>query len=112
MCHTTDVALRPVRLCAADVRLTNVHGAVHVGAALLENPELDKYAGRVSESVEGRWTIAAIEESVPVPVLSDALYERFSSRARAEFANRMLSALHLEFGGHEDGRRLRRAGPE
>ena len=72
-------------------------------AALLENPELDKYAGRVSDSGEGRWTIAAaIEESIPAPVLSAALYERFSSRASADFANRMLSALRFEFGGHEE----------
>src|SRR5579863_5581930 len=69
--------------------------------ALLENPGLEKFAGRVSDSGEGRWTIrAAIDESVPAPVLSAALYERFSSRGEAEFADKVLSALRYEFGGH------------
>lgn len=71
--------------------------------ALLESPDLEKYAGRVSDSGEGRWTIAAaIEESIPAPVLSTALYERFSSRSNAEFADRVLSALRFEFGGHNE----------
>jgi len=70
-------------------------------AALVDSPELDGYAGRVSDSGEGRWTIkAAIDESVPAPVLSAALYERFTSRGEAEFANRLLSAMRHAFGGH------------
>ena len=69
--------------------------------ALAASPDLEGYAGRVSDSGEGRWTLlAAIDESVPVPVLSAALYERFSSRGEAEFANRVLSAMRHAFGGH------------
>ena len=69
--------------------------------ALLENPELSEFSGRVSDSGEGRWTIrAAIEEGVPAHVLTAALYERFSSRGEADFANRLLSAMRFEFGGH------------
>jgi 6-phosphogluconate dehydrogenase len=69
--------------------------------ALLEDPALSGFAGRVSDSGEGRWTIkAAIDEAVPVPVLATALYERFSSRGEAEFQNRLLSAMRYEFGGH------------
>jgi 6-phosphogluconate dehydrogenase len=69
--------------------------------ALADSPELEGYAGRVSDSGEGRWTLlAAIDESVPVPVLSAALYERFTSRGEAEFANRVLSAMRHAFGGH------------
>ena len=71
--------------------------------ALIDNPDLAKFAGRVSDSGEGRWTVmAAIDESVPAPVLSAALYERFSSRGEADFADRVLSALRYEFGGHEE----------
>jgi 6-phosphogluconate dehydrogenase len=71
--------------------------------ALLDSPDLEKFAGRVSDSGEGRWTVtAAIDESVPAPVLSAALYERFSSRGEADFANRLLSALRYQFGGHEE----------
>jgi 6-phosphogluconate dehydrogenase len=70
-------------------------------AALLKSPRLDQFTGRVSDSGEGRWTVnAAIDEAVPVPVLSAALFERFSSRGEADFADRLLSALRLEFGGH------------
>ena len=70
-------------------------------SALLKSPTLNDFSGRVSDSGEGRWTInAAIDESVPVPVLSSALFERFSSRGEAEFANKLLSALRFEFGGH------------
>jgi 6-phosphogluconate dehydrogenase len=70
-------------------------------AALLEDPALARFAGRVSDSGEGRWTIkAAIDEAVPVPVLSTALYQRFSSRSGAEFQNRLLSAMRYQFGGH------------
>ena len=68
---------------------------------LLKDPSLKSYAGRVSDSGEGRWTIkAAIDEAVPVSVLSAALYERFSSRGDADFADRVLSAMRHEFGGH------------
>jgi len=70
-------------------------------AALMENPDLSNFAGRVSDSGEGRWTIkAAIDEGVPAHVLSAALYERFSSRGEAEFADKLLSAMRYEFGGH------------
>jgi 6-phosphogluconate dehydrogenase len=69
--------------------------------ALLRDPQLSDYDGRVSDSGEGRWTLqAAIDEAVPVPVLSAALYQRFSSRGEAEFANQLLSAMRHEFGGH------------
>ena len=69
--------------------------------SLLESPDLAKFAGRVSDSGEGRWTIkAAIDESVPAPVLSAALYERFSSRGEDDFADKLLSALRYQFGGH------------
>jgi len=71
--------------------------------ALLESPDLGKFAGRVSDSGEGRWTImAAVDEAVPAPVLSAALYERFGSRGEADFADKMLSALRYEFGGHQE----------
>jgi 6-phosphogluconate dehydrogenase len=71
--------------------------------ALAEDGRLDRFAGRVSDSGEGRWTIeAAIDESVPVPVLAAALFERFSSRGEADFANKVLSAMRLEFGGHTE----------
>ena len=70
-------------------------------AALLEDPQMSRFSGRVSDSGEGRWTIkAAIDEAVPVPVLSSALYERFSSRGEADFADKLLSAMRYEFGGH------------
>jgi 6-phosphogluconate dehydrogenase len=70
-------------------------------AALLNDPTLSKFAGRVSDSGEGRWTIkAAIDEAVPVPVLTASLYERFSSRGEADFADKLLSAMRYEFGGH------------
>src|SRR5437879_9215335 len=69
--------------------------------ALVADPALTKFAGRVSDSGEGRWTIkAAIDEAVPVHVLTAALYERFSSRGEADFANRLLSAMRYQFGGH------------
>ncbi len=69
--------------------------------ALIEDPTLSKFAGHVSDSGEGRWTIkAAIDEAVPAPVLTAALYERFSSRGEADFANKLLSAMRFQFGGH------------
>ncbi len=71
--------------------------------SLLDSPDLAKFTGRVSDSGEGRWTItAAIDESVPAPVLSAALYERFSSRGEDTFADKLLSALRFQFGGHEE----------
>jgi 6-phosphogluconate dehydrogenase len=70
-------------------------------SALLKDPALSKFAGRVSDSGEGRWTIkAAIDEGVPVPVLTTALYERFSSRGEADYQDKLLSAMRFEFGGH------------
>ena len=73
--------------------------------ALLQDPTLSKFAGRVSDSGEGRWTIkAAIDEAVPVPVLTASLYERFSSRGDAQFINQLLSAMRYEFGGHLEKR--------
>jgi 6-phosphogluconate dehydrogenase len=71
--------------------------------ALLESPDLSGFAGRVSDSGEGRWTIAAaVDESVPAPVLSAALFQRFSSRGEADFADKLLSALRYQFGGHQE----------
>jgi len=71
--------------------------------ALLKDPALSKFAGRVSDSGEGRWTIkAAIDEAVPAPVLTTALYARFSSRGSADFQDKLLSAMRYEFGGHEE----------
>jgi 6-phosphogluconate dehydrogenase len=70
-------------------------------SALLEDPKLSNFAGRVADSGEGRWTIkAAIDEAVPAHVLTAALYERFSSRGEADFADKLLSAMRYEFGGH------------
>src|SRR5580693_7785864 len=69
--------------------------------ALLKDPGLSKFSGHVSDSGEGRWTIkAAIDEGVPVPVLTTSLYERFSSRGEADFQDKLLSAMRFEFGGH------------
>jgi 6-phosphogluconate dehydrogenase len=69
--------------------------------ALHQSPMLEDYAGRVSDSGEGRWTVqAAVEEGVPVPVLSASLFDRFSSRGEVEFGNRVLSAMRNAFGGH------------
>jgi 6-phosphogluconate dehydrogenase len=71
--------------------------------ALAESPGLDDFGGFVSDSGEGRWTVlAAVEEGVPVPVLSSALYERFSSRGEAQYADKLLSAMRKEFGGHAE----------
>ncbi len=70
-------------------------------ASLVKDPALSQFAGRVSDSGEGRWTIkAAIDEAVPVPVLTMALYERFSSRGEADFQDKLLSAMRYQFGGH------------
>ncbi len=72
-------------------------------SALLTDPALSAFAGRVSDSGEGRWTIkAAIDEAVPAPVLTTALYERFSSRGESDFADKVLSAMRYAFGGHQE----------
>ena len=72
-------------------------------AALLDSPDLEGFSGRVSDSGEGRWTAqAAIDEGVPVAVLSAALFERFTSRGDADFADKLLSAMRYQFGGHEE----------
>jgi 6-phosphogluconate dehydrogenase len=69
--------------------------------ALVEDPELKQFEGRVSDSGEGRWTIkAAIDEAVPAPVLSAALYQRFSSRGESDYQDKLLSAMRFQFGGH------------
>jgi 6-phosphogluconate dehydrogenase len=71
--------------------------------ALSENPKLDEFTGRVSDSGEGRWTVlAAVDVSAPADILSTALFNRFSSRSEDEFANRLLSAMRKEFGGHAE----------
>jgi 6-phosphogluconate dehydrogenase len=71
--------------------------------ALVEDPQLGGFAGRVSDSGEGRWTLkAAIDQAVPAPVLSAALYSRFASRGEADFQNRVLSAMRFQFGGHHE----------
>lgn len=72
-------------------------------AAMLDNPDLSEFAGHVSDSGEGRWTIqAAIDEGVPVSVISSALFGRFESRGESDYANRQLSALRKQFGGHDE----------
>lgn len=72
-------------------------------AALRDNPELSNFAGRVSDSGEGRWTVqAAVDEGIPAPVISAALYARFSSRGNEEYGDRLLSAMRYEFGGHKE----------
>jgi 6-phosphogluconate dehydrogenase len=69
--------------------------------SLLDQPAFEKFSGRVSDSGEGRWTInAAVDESTPVPVLSAALFQRFDSRGESDFANKLLSAMRFQFGGH------------
>jgi len=70
-------------------------------ASLVKDPDLSQFSGRVSDSGEGRWTVkAAIDEAVPIPVLSAALYQRFASRGEADYADRILSAMRFGFGGH------------
>ncbi len=114
--HAVDAETTPLRnpkLYQYDFNLTDVaevwrRGSVVaswlldlIADALLGDPELKKFAGRVSDSGEGRWTIdAAIDEGVPAHVLTAALYERFSSRGAADFADKLLSAMRYEFGGH------------
>jgi 6-phosphogluconate dehydrogenase len=114
--HTVDAETTPLRnpkLYQYDFNLTDVaevwrRGSVIaswlldlIADALLGDPELKKFAGRVSDSGEGRWTIdAAIDEGVPAHVLTAALYERFDSRGAADFADKLLSSMRYEFGGH------------
>jgi 6-phosphogluconate dehydrogenase len=117
-CHASDAETAPMRnpeYYQYDLDLSGIselwrRGSVIgswlldlTAASLLENPGLESFAGRVSDSGEGRWTIAAaIDEAVPAPVLSTALYERFASRDGADFANRVLSAMRKQFGGHDE----------
>ena len=114
--HATDAETTPLRdpehyqydLNIADVAEVWRRGSVIASwlldltaQALGQDQELGKFSGRVSDSGEGRWTIkAAIDEAVPVPVLSTALYERFASRGEADYADRLLSAMRFGFGGH------------
>src|ERR1039458_5796095 len=93
--------------CGISLRSGAVAVSSHPGSWILprplcgDDPMLSKFAGRISDSGEGRWTIkAAIDEAAPVPVLTSALYERFSSRGEADFANKLLSAMRYQFGGH------------
>ena len=83
------------------------HGVLVTGESLAEafarTPDLHTFAGRVSDSGEGRWTVdAAIDEGVPAPVITMALYERFESRGLGEFTGKILSAMRSEFGGHAE----------
>jgi 6-phosphogluconate dehydrogenase len=72
-------------------------------AALLEDPALSGFGGRVSDSGEGRWTVqAAVDEGVPAPVLATALFTRFASRGETDFADKLLSAMRKQFGGHQE----------
>jgi 6-phosphogluconate dehydrogenase len=114
--HATDAETTPLRdpehyqydLNLADVAEVWRRGSVIASwlldltaQALAQDQQLGKFSGRVSDSGEGRWTIkAAIDEAVPVPVLSTALYERFASRGEADYADRLLSAMRFGFGGH------------
>lgn len=114
--HTVDAETTPLRrpenykydLPLADIAEVWRRGSVIsswlldlAAASLIDDPMLTKFAGRVADSGEGRWTIkAAIDEGVPVPVLTTALYERFSSRGAADFQDKLLSALRFQFGGH------------
>jgi 6-phosphogluconate dehydrogenase len=96
----------------ADIAETWRHGSVIgswlldlTAAALKKSAELKGFAGHVSDSGEGRWTLkAAIDEGVPAPILSTALAQRFASRGDEDFADRLLSAMRYEFGGHEEKR--------
>jgi 6-phosphogluconate dehydrogenase len=74
-----------------------------IADAFAGSPSLDGFAGRVSDSGEGRWTVlAAVDEGVPIPVITTSLYERFESREAGEFTDKILSAMRSEFGGHAE----------
>ena len=76
-----------------------------IANALARSPQLDDFAGRVSDSGEGRWTVlAAVDEGVPAPVITTSLFERFESRQLGEFTDRILSAMRSEIGGHAEKR--------
>ena len=114
--HTIDAETTPLRnpehyqydFTLADVTEVWRRGSVIASwlldltaSSLLDQPTLEKFSGRVSDSGEGRWTIsAAIDEGAPVPVLSAALFQRFSSRGENDFADKLLSAMRFQFGGH------------
>lgn len=116
--RTADAETTPLRhpeLYQYDLNLPDIveawrHGSVIgswlldlTAAALRKSPDLSGFAGRVSDSGEGRWTLmAAIDEGVPAPVLGSALTQRFASRGQEDFANKILSALRYQFGGHEE----------
>ncbi len=116
--HAVDAETTPLRDPEAyqyDFNLTDVAEVWRRGSviaswlldlsadALLKSPDLSNFGGRVSDSGEGRWTLqAAIDEAVPSHVLSAALYERFDSRGQADFANKVLSAMRFQFGGHHE----------
>jgi len=118
--HATDAETTPLRepeLYQYDFNLADIAEVWRRGSviaswlldltanALAADPGLQKFSGQVSDSGEGRWTIdAAIDEGVPAPVLSAALYARFGSRGQAGFANQLLSALRYQFGGHAEKR--------
>jgi len=114
--HTVDAETSPLRdpeayqydLNLADISELWRRGSV-VGSwlldltaiALMKSPDLKDFSGSVADSGEGRWTIeAAVDEGVPVPVLSAALFQRFASRGESEFSDKILSAMRFEFGGH------------
>ena len=97
----TPLAGVPVKAAAGYLRQFIARGFRVAICEQVEDPKLANFAGRVSDSGEGRWTIkAAIDEAVPAPVLSSALYSRFSSRGEADFADKLMSAMRFEFGGH------------
>ena len=116
--HETDAETTPLRepeLYQYDFNLRDIAEVWRRGSviaswlldltalSLLKDPELAEFSGRVSDSGEGRWTIkAAIDEAVPAPVLTTALYERFASRGEAGFADKLLSAMRFQFGGHHE----------
>jgi 6-phosphogluconate dehydrogenase len=118
--HAADAETTPLRhpeLYQYDLKLPDIvetwrHGSVIgswlldlTAAALKKSPDLSEFAGRVSDSGEGRWTLkAAIDEGVPAPVLCAALTQRFASRGNEDFANKLLSAMRYQFGGHEEKR--------
>jgi 6-phosphogluconate dehydrogenase len=105
LANSADVAFHGAITCVTEVwRRGSVVASwwLRLAASALRNsPDLDNFEGLISDSGEGRWTSqAAIDESVPAPVISAALFARFSSRGKADYADRLLSALRFEFGGH------------